>query len=115
MPTNSAALQLPESPREFSALIGGRLIKASERQAIERESPAHRLTVSRYPKATRQDLDRALTSARAAFASWGRSSGAERARILLKVAALIDQNRKELGEIECLEVGKPIGLVDREI
>src|SRR5918993_3543532 len=110
-------LTLPASPREFSALIGGKLILASEREAIERENPAHRTVVSRYPKATRQVAEAAIEAAYAAHASgvWRNLSGADRARLILKVAGLIDQHRVELRQIECLEVGKPIALVDREI
>jgi acyl-CoA reductase-like NAD-dependent aldehyde dehydrogenase len=115
--TGPGHLQLPQQPREYSALIDGRLIPARDREMIGRDNPAHNLPVSLYPKATAQDLRDALTAARRSFDSgiWSGLSSAGRARILLKVAALIDQNRVELREIECLEVGKPIGLVDREI
>ncbi|SFZ80712.1 Acyl-CoA reductase [Devosia enhydra] len=112
-----AHLALPETPRGFSALIDGRFIAASEREAITRENPAHRRPVSLYPKATREDAQAALTAARRAADQrvWSSLSGADRARMLMRVAQLIDQHRVELREIECLEVGKPIGLVDREI
>jgi acyl-CoA reductase-like NAD-dependent aldehyde dehydrogenase len=115
--SDAITLTLPLQPREFSALIGGKLIPASERETIERENPAHRTVVSRYPKATHQDAEAAIDAAHAAHASgiWRNLSGADRARLILKVAALIDQHRVELREIECLEVGKPISLVDREI
>ena len=42
-------------------------------------------------------------------------AGAERARIINRVAQLIDKHRDELGLIESLEVGKPISAVGREI
>ena len=112
-----AHLALPETPRGFSALIDGRFIAAREREAITRENPAHRRPVSLYPKATREDAQAALTAARRAADQrvWSSLSGADRARMLMRVAQLVDQHRVELREIECLEVGKPIGLVDREI
>jgi betaine-aldehyde dehydrogenase len=115
--TGPGPLKLPEKPRDYSALIDGRFVRASERDVIERENPAHGTVVSRYPKATAEDLREALKAARRSFDSavWSGLSAADRSRILLKVAALIDQHRVELREIECLEVGKPIGLVDREI
>ena len=110
-------LALPAAPRNFRALIDGRFVEAAERDPIVRENPAHLVPVSRYPAATPEDVRRAIRAARAAADSfvWSGLSGADRARILLKVAGLIEANRRELAEIECLEVGKPIGLVEREI
>jgi acyl-CoA reductase-like NAD-dependent aldehyde dehydrogenase len=115
--TGQGVLKLPERPREYAALIDGRFIKASERETIGRDNPAHNHPVSLYPKATREDLRAALSAARRSFDQrvWSGLSSADRAKILLKVAGLIEKHRVELREIECLEVGKPIGLVDREI
>jgi betaine-aldehyde dehydrogenase len=42
-------------------------------------------------------------------------AGADRARIINRVAQLIDKHRDELGLIESLEVGKPVSAVGREI
>lgn len=115
--TGPGILKLPERPREYSALIDGRFIPASERETIPRDNPAHNRPVSLYPKATQEDLRQALAAARRSFEArvWSGLSAADRSRIMLKVAALIDKHRVELREIECLEVGKPISLVDREI
>ncbi|SDX05612.1 aldehyde dehydrogenase family protein [Roseicitreum antarcticum] len=115
--TGAGRLQLPEKPREYAALIDGRFIPARDRELIGRDNPAHNHPVSLYPKATPEDLRDALSAARRTVDNrvWSGMSSADRARILLKVAALIDTHRVELREIECLEVGKPIGLVDREI
>jgi acyl-CoA reductase-like NAD-dependent aldehyde dehydrogenase len=115
--TGQGVLKLPERPREYFALIDGRFIPAGERETISRDNPAHNHPVSLYPKATPNDLRQALSAARRSFDArvWSGLSGADRSRILLKVAALIDAHRVELREIECLEVGKPISLVDREI
>lgn len=115
--TGSGRLHLPTQPREYAALIDGRFIPARDRDMIGRDNPAHNHPVSLYPKATTEDLRDALSAARRTVDNrvWSGMSSADRARILLKVAALIDTHRVELREIECLEVGKPIGLVDREI
>ncbi len=117
MTQNKPAAELPATPREYSALIGDRLIPAAERDTLKRRDPGHNHLVSLYPKATAEDLAAALAQARKAFdeGPWPRMSGAERAKIMLKVAQLIDANRAEFCLIECLEAGKPIGLVDREI
>lgn len=113
----STAYHLPEAPREYSALIRGEMIRSKDRESIVRASPAHGVPVSRYPKATPQDVARAIESARAAAdtGTWAAMAGAERARILNRVAQLIDKHRDELGLIESLEVGKPVSAVGREI
>lgn len=108
---------LPRKPRDFSALIAGELISADRRETIVRESPAHGVLVSRYPRATVGDADAAIGAARSAADAkvWSGLPGAARSRIINRVAQLIDQHRNELGLIESLEVGKPIGAVGREI
>lgn len=108
---------LPLKPREFAALIAGKLIHASERESLYRSSPAHGVPVSRYPLSTAQDVAQAIDAARLAVdrGRWSSFSGAERSRILYRVASLIDAHADELGLIESLEVGKPISVVGREI
>lgn len=108
---------LPAGPRDFRALVDGAFVGTPEREALVRNSPAHGIPVSRYPRFTKSDAARAIAAARSAFDNgpWPRLSGAERAKVLLRVAQLIDQHRDELGLIESLEVGKPAGAVVREI
>ena len=107
----------PEAPREFAALIRGELIATRDRDVIVRASPAHGVVVSRYPKATPQDVTLAIQSARAAAdaGTWASMPGADRARLMNRVAQLIEKHRDELALIESLEVGKPMSAVVREI
>jgi betaine-aldehyde dehydrogenase len=107
----------PEAPRNFAALIGGELIASRDREVIVRASPAHGVVVSRYPKATPQDVSAAIQTARAAADAgiWASMPGAERARLMIRVAQLIETHRDELALIESLEVGKPMSAVVREI
>src|SRR6188508_2582690 len=113
----SATHRPPSAPREYSALIRGEMIHSKDRESIVRASPAHGVPVSHYPKATLQDVAHAIESARAAAdaGTWAGLPGADRARILNRVAQLIDKHRDELGLIESLEVGKPVSAVGREI
>jgi betaine-aldehyde dehydrogenase len=110
-------IRLPQKPTEFAALIDGEAIAAAARATIERSNPAHNVPVSRYPQATLADVARAVASARRAADSriWSGMSGAERARIILNVARLIEDNIEELRRIECLETGKPAANIEREI
>ncbi len=117
MTIEAQPLALPTEPRAFAALIDGAFIPAGDRAPIVRENPAHLKPVSVYPTATAEDLSAGIAAARRAADNrvWAGLSAADRAKALLRVAGLIDANRAEFCAIECLEVGKPIGLVEREI
>ena len=56
------------------------------------------------------DVELAVGVARDAFASgeWADMKAAERAKIMWRLADLIDAHRQELGELETLQMGKPI-------
>ena len=56
------------------------------------------------------DIDRAVASARRAFADgrWARQAPAARKKVLLRFAECLLAARDELGLLETLDVGKPI-------
>jgi acyl-CoA reductase-like NAD-dependent aldehyde dehydrogenase len=98
--------------RRYRMVIDGQAVDAASGETIRRDSPAHPgVTVGTWPRAGREDADRALQAARKTFdqGPWPRMSGGERSRILHRVAALILQHQEELATIETLEVGKAIG------
>ncbi|KAJ6516000.1 aldehyde dehydrogenase domain-containing protein [Mycena sanguinolenta] len=60
--------------------------------------------------ASPKDIDVAVAAARKAFnTTWGKNvTGFERARLINKLADLIEQNAQELAELESLNNGKPV-------
>jgi betaine-aldehyde dehydrogenase len=54
------------------------------------------------------EIDRAVAAAKRAQATWGTMPGAERGRILKRVADLLRQRNAELAELETHDTGKPI-------
>jgi 1-pyrroline-5-carboxylate dehydrogenase len=73
----------------------------------ERRSPAdQRLVLGRFPVADAAAASRALDAAHAAFPAWRRTPPAERARLLKRAAALIEERVYEIAAALCLEVGK---------
>lgn len=113
----SARAAPPAKPFEYRALIDGELISAKGHQTIDRSSPAHGVVVGRYPALDLESVSRASAAARRAddLAVWRSVPGSERAKLINRVAALLDRERKKLGLVELLEGGKPIAFVDREI
>src|SRR5207244_8085993 len=58
--------------------------------------------------AGKADVDRAVDAATAALPSWKRMAAADRGRILLKLADLIEANTEELARLESLDTGHPL-------
>ncbi len=73
-------------------------------------SPAHDTPVASYTLAGPSEVDIAIAAARKAFdeGPWPYVKGRDKAIILNRVAALIDENAKLLARLETLESGKPI-------
>ena len=97
-------------PRAYKMLIGGQWVAGADGRTLDRLSPAHGALVSRYAAATRVDAERAIAAARKAFdeGPWPTMTGAERSRLLLKAADLIEARKDELALLDALESGKPI-------
>ena len=102
--------RIPDQPFQYQMMIDGEWVESLTGKTMERESPAHDVIVSKYPEANEKDVDKAIKAARTAFdnSSWPSVKGSERAKLLLKVAELIEKEKEELAYIEALESGKPI-------
>jgi aminobutyraldehyde dehydrogenase len=60
------------------------------------------------PEASPAQVDRAVQAARRAFATWSRTTPAERAAALLRIADRIEAEAAEFARLEALNCGKPI-------
>jgi betaine-aldehyde dehydrogenase len=107
---------LARFPRDRVMWIGGREVKGHG-DTIERRSPAHGVVVTRVPRGRAEDARAAISAARIAFdkGPWPNETAANRARVLLKVADLIDRDREALALMDTLECGKPIAQARGEI
>jgi 1-pyrroline dehydrogenase len=95
--------------------VGGEFVDSStgETQAIT--SPATGETIAEVPKASAEDVNRAVAAARTAFdETWFDSTPGERQRALLKLADLVEEHGEELGRLEAENVGKVLSLVMSE-
>ena len=61
------------------------------------------------------EAERAVKTARDAFAKWSRTPFEERARLLERAAAIMERRRYELSALEVFEVGKPWAEADGDI
>lgn len=72
-------------------------------------NPATEEPVATVPAATAADVDAAVTRAAAAQRGWAAAAPADRARLLRRFAAVVDDHAEELARLEVLEAGHTIG------
>ncbi|MEA2356937.1 MAG: hypothetical protein QOI62_197 [Solirubrobacteraceae bacterium] len=79
---------------------------ASTLKVIE---PATEGVLAEIPRATADDVDAAVARARAAFPAWRAVAPAARARLLHRLANVLEEHLEELAVLEARNAGKPIG------
>src|SRR5262252_11192813 len=94
-----------ELGKDYPLVIGGERIETAGK--LESFNPANRTqVVGRFQKATTDLANRAVTTADEAFKSWSRTPAAERAALVLRVAALMRERKHELSAWMIHEVAK---------
>ena len=71
-------------------------------------NPATEQPIAELEQAGIAEVDEAVARARAAFPSWRAVGVADRARLLRRLATLVEEHAEELARIESQNVGKPI-------
>jgi aminomuconate-semialdehyde/2-hydroxymuconate-6-semialdehyde dehydrogenase len=90
--------------------INGALIDPVAKKYIDNYNPATGKVYSLIPDSDEQDVQLATDAAIAAFPSWSNTPKEERARIMLRISALIEQNLERLAVAESIDNGKPVSL-----
>ena len=89
-------------------LIAGERTAGEATEALDVVDPATEEAIESVPRASAEDVDRAVQAAHAAFAEWSRTDAEDRANLLRKAIALIERDRKALVESLVHEQGKPV-------
>ncbi|MGE4261680.1 NAD-dependent succinate-semialdehyde dehydrogenase [Shewanella fodinae] len=71
--------------------------------------------VKKFPDATDEQVEQALTDAHAAFLKWRETSFAHRAEILQRAANILRDNKRKYAEVLTLEMGKVIAEAEAEV
>src|SRR6185437_3900209 len=95
-------------PRELSLLVGGDWRGTAGRETVAVVNPATNEEIGHLPVASEQDIDDAIAAADQAFHGWSAKSAWERAAVLQRAAALVEERRDGLAGILTLENGKPL-------
>ncbi len=68
-------------------------------------------TIATIPEASHSQLEAAVAAAERAFASWSRTTPAQRSAYLLRIADAFERDGAEFARLESLNTGKPSNLV----
>lgn len=93
------------------AFINGQFVSAISGKTFTTTNPATGETLASLPACDTADVDLAVNAAREVFSrgDWRYQAPADRKQVLLKLAALIEQEAEQLAILESLDSGKPIG------
>ena len=95
-----------EKSYEVRNLIGGSWEPGNGRETEPVYDPATGRTIGETPLSTRDDVDRAVKAAGAAFPGWAATPVPERARLLFRFKMLLEEHFEELRDLVTLENGK---------
>jgi len=92
----------------YDNYIGGQWVPPVNGEYFENPTPVTGQTFCEVARSTEADIDKALDAAHAAAPAWGKTSPAERAQILNKIADRIEENLESIALAESWDNGKPI-------
>ncbi|MCH8622051.1 aldehyde dehydrogenase [Undibacterium sp. TS12] len=94
--------------KRYGNFIGGKFVEPVKGEYFENISPVIGQAFCEVARSTAEDVELALDAAHAAKKAWGKTSPADRANILNKIADRMEANLSLLATAETLDNGKPI-------
>jgi phenylacetaldehyde dehydrogenase len=96
--------------RETKLLIDGKWVESTGKKTVDTFDPSTGKKIADLIDASDEDVNRAVAAARRAFddGRWSGLPAAQRERIILKLADLIEAHADELAELESIDNGKPL-------
>jgi len=93
--------------KKFQNFINGKWVDAKSGRTFENRNPAHwDEMIGTFPKSGKEDVDEAVTAARAAFEKWRLVPAPKRGDIMRKVGDLMVERKEELARQMTREMGK---------
>ncbi|MFL5407387.1 MAG: aldehyde dehydrogenase [Myxococcales bacterium] len=92
----------------YQNYIGGRWVEPAKGEYFANLSPVTGKPFTDVPRSNAEDVNRALDAAHAAKDAWGKTSYAQRAVLLNKIADRMEQNLEALAVAETWDNGKPV-------
>ena len=98
----------PPFKARYGNYIGGAWVEPAAGRYFENTSPVNGQVLCEVARSDAADIERALDAAHAAKDAWGRTSAAERATLLNRIAQVMEDNLALLASAETWDNGKPI-------
>ena len=117
MATATQAVQLTDSVTRYVAktrqmLINGKWVDAASGKTFPTYNPATGEVLANVAEGDKEDINRAVAAARAAFDTgrWSKITPSQRGKMIWKLADLIEQHAEEFAQLESLDNGKPLSI-----
>src|SRR5471032_2909198 len=94
--------------QRYDNYIGGKFVAPVKGEYFPNVTPITGLPFCEVARSTTEDVELALDAAHAAKEAWGKTSPAERANILNRIADRMEQNLALIATAETIDNGKPI-------
>ncbi len=88
--------------------IGGEFVDGAQGATFAVHNPHDGSKLAEVAEASAEDVDRAVTAARSAFAAWSETPAADRGRLLLRLAGAIEAEADQLARLETTDTGHPV-------
>ncbi len=95
-------------PETWGAFINGEFRPAASGKTFPTFNPGNGEVCGYLAECDEEDIDAAVRAALAAFPAWKKKTGAARAKVLMKLAQLVETHGAKLAELESINAGKPI-------
>ena len=90
--------------------IDGQFVEPAGGKYLDNIEPATGKPYSLVPDSDARDVELAVSAAEKAFPAWSKTPAADRSRILLRIADLIERDLEKLARAESIDTGKPLSL-----
>jgi aldehyde dehydrogenase len=104
----SGLLKAHPFAKRYENFIGGKWVAPVSGRYFENTSSINGRVICEVARSDKDDIELALDAAHAAKDAWGRTSAAERAQILMRIAQVMEDNLDKLALVEAWDNGKPI-------
>jgi phenylacetaldehyde dehydrogenase len=117
MATATQAVPLTDNVSRFVAktrqmFINGKWVDAASGKTFPTYNPATGDVLANVAEGDKEDINRAVAAARAAFDTgpWSKATPSKRAKLMWKLADLIEKHAEEFAQLESLDNGKPVNV-----